>query len=116
LYKIDKQWTKPYEAIVDTGAPISILPFSLWKMIDVEVLGSHVISGIVPKKECSLPVKVGRITCRLVDLKSISQNFKLLTYLSPTDRTPLILGFEGALIKSEISFNYKEKKAYCHFK
>ncbi len=44
-------WTPPRKAIVDTGAHISTLPFSLWKSLDVEVVGESRLRGIIPKKE-----------------------------------------------------------------
>ncbi len=85
--------------IIDTGAPVSVIPHYIHQHIDVEILGDYRISGIIPNPECSLPVKVGQIGIRLLDHKSVSKPLKLLSYFAPTDKVPVIIGFEGLLSK-----------------
>lgn len=54
-------WSRPYEAIIDTGAPVSLIPYSIWTKIKTEIIADYRISGVVPDKKCSLPVKVGNV-------------------------------------------------------
>ncbi len=56
-------WTKPYDAIVDTGAPISVLPAFIWNKLERVELADHEIFGIVGKRECAIAVKVGKVAC-----------------------------------------------------
>jgi len=52
-------------AIVDTGAHISLLPFQIWKDLNVDVIAEHYMSGVVPDKK--IPVDVGYVKARLID-------------------------------------------------
>ena len=56
-----KGWTISEIVIIDTGAPITLLPNRIWKRIQTEIIGETKLRGIIPKKECSLCVKVALI-------------------------------------------------------
>ncbi len=60
-------WSKTRDAIVDTGAPISVIPLDIWTDIENEILTEHEIQGINPRKECALPALIGKATCILLD-------------------------------------------------
>jgi len=57
-FKKSRGWTQPYEAIIDTGAPVSVVPPAIWQEIEREILGEYRIQGIVPKKDSFLPVRI----------------------------------------------------------
>ena len=40
----DGNWTRPYEAIIDTGAPVSLIPLTIWKEIDAKMLTNYKIN------------------------------------------------------------------------
>lgn len=40
-FKKSHGWSQPYEAIIDTGAPVSIIPPAIWHEIEKEVLGEY---------------------------------------------------------------------------
>lgn len=104
-------WSREYEAIIDTGAPVSVLPNYIWHQSEVQLLADYRISGIVPKKECSLPVKVGKTFLRLIDRNSATKQIEMLAYLVPTDKVPIILGFRDLLAEGKVNFCYQKEEA-----
>lgn len=108
-FKTKDGWSESYSAIVDTGAPISVIPFQIWTESEAEIMAEHKIRGVVPKEECTLPVLVGRIMCILVDGESFSEERQLLAYLALTNEIPLILGFKDLLSVFELSFFYPDQ-------
>lgn len=111
-FKTKDGWSVSYSAILDTGAPISVIPFQIWTDSEAELITDHRIRGIIPKEECVLPVLVGRINYVLVDRESISKEKRLLAYLALTNEIPLILGFKDLLSEFEIYSNYFNKEAW----
>lgn len=108
----DNQWTRPYSAIIDTGAPVSLIPVSIWKEIDVKIFTDYRISGIVPNKGSSIPVKVGNATCTIIDRKASTGDLNINAYLTLTDKVPLIIGFDNLLTDLKLVSDYKTKLAY----
>lgn len=111
-FKINGGWTQPYEAIVDTGAPVSIIPPSIWQKCKKEILGDYSISGIVPTDKLFLPVKVSDITCLLLDAKQCTKPLKIKAYLSSDSRVPLVIGFDTVLSQAVLHSDAKNGKAY----
>ncbi|MCK4249000.1 MAG: hypothetical protein KAX15_04400 [Candidatus Omnitrophica bacterium] len=111
-FKTKDGWTRSYEAIVDTGAPVSIIPSAVSEEISKNVLGDYAISGIVPHEEVVLPVKVAEVKCVLLDEKRISRTLKIKAYLSTDHRVPLVLGFENLLSKAILYSDYKGNKSF----
>ena len=66
-FKKETGWSELYEAIMDTGAHTSVIPKYIWEEIYAEEKADHSVQGIVPKKECSLPVKVSTVRGILFD-------------------------------------------------
>ncbi|MGQ9627314.1 MAG: hypothetical protein ACUVV0_10485 [Anaerolineae bacterium] len=89
--------TKSYRAIVDTGAPTSLLPFSIWQPCRALKLRETVISGIVARKECELPVIEAAVACVLSDGQTALPEIVIRAHLAPHDNVPLLIGFGGIL-------------------
>jgi hypothetical protein len=70
-------------AIIDTGAPISVIPQQIWENADVEILGTDEMRGIIPDKRCRAPVKVGRIFCQLLDSRGNVSDVSMAAENSP---------------------------------
>jgi hypothetical protein len=100
-----KGWSQPYEAIVDTGAPVSIIPPAIWQEIEKEVLGEYKIQGIVPKKDSFLPVRIANVFCVLMDKQNITDKLKIKAYLSLEEKAPLVLGFENIFSRAKLYLN-----------
>lgn len=64
---IDGELTDPELAIVDTGAPLSLIPQDIWQGYCYFKVRDNVIRGVVPKPDCELPVIDGVVACVLRD-------------------------------------------------
>ncbi|MFC1713445.1 hypothetical protein ACFL6S_07255 [Candidatus Poribacteria bacterium] len=105
-------WTKPYPAILDTGAHATLIPFRIWSKCPVSITTDHVVRGVVPKEECSLPILIGDISCVLTDREQQSEELMISAYLALTDEIPLVVGFWDLLEKFKIYMDYRSKEAY----
>ena len=108
-------FTDSYSAILDTGAPVSVIPFHIWSMSKIRMIKEYSVSGIVPKEECSFPVTVGEVSCILLDEKQSTNNIKVKSYLAHSDDVPLIIGFKDLLDSFGFYFNFRENIAYIEY-
>ncbi len=111
-FKTKDGWTRSYEAIIDTGAPVSVIPPSISEEVDKNILADYAISGIVPHQEAVLPVKVADVWCAFLDEERISKSLKIKAYLSTDHRVPLVLGFENLLSKAILYSDCKGNKSF----
>jgi hypothetical protein len=65
-------WTEAEYAILDTGAHTSLLPLSLWKELDIQIIANHFVRGLVPKEECKIDIKVGWVKGKITDREGTS--------------------------------------------
>lgn len=93
----DAASTEQEYAIVDTGAPISLLPRSIWQRCAVERKAEGMIRGVVPKPECQMPAPIGAVTCYLLAASGDVVSVPLIAYLAPVDNVALLLGFASLL-------------------
>ena len=108
-------YTDSYSAILDTGAPVSVIPFHIWSMSEVKKIKEYSVSGIVPKQECSFPVTVGEVSCILLDEEESTNSIKVKSYLAHTDEIPLIIGFKDILDNFGLYLNFKKNIAYLEY-
>jgi len=101
-----------HDAIVDTGAFISLIPFSIWKDVEMDRFADHRVGGLIQKPECSIPVIIGKIALRLVDEEHQTEKIDIHAYLALTDEIPLILGFKDLLASFKVCFDYKDHSAW----
>ena len=111
-FRTRDDWTRPYPAILDTGAHVSLIPFRIWSKCTVNFAAEHVVRGVVPKEECSLPILIGDISCALVDRERQSEELKINAYLALTDGVPLVLGFWDLLERFKLYMDYCSKEAH----
>lgn len=105
-------WSQPYEAIIDTGAPVSIIPPAIWQEIEKELLGDYKIQGIVPKKDSYLPVKIANVFCVLMDERNVTDKLKIKAYLSLEEKAPLVLGFENIISQARLYIESENNEGY----
>ena len=111
-FRMQDGWTKPYPAILDTGAHTTLIPFRIWNRCPVSITADHVVRGVVPRKECSMPILIGDISCALVDREQQSDELTISAYLALTDDIPLVIGFWDLLERFQLHMNYSIKEAY----
>ena len=109
-------WTRPMGAIIDTGAPISIIPRSVWEQI------RH---GFYSNREREVPVggqaamgRFGQVTLRFHDVQHperISSPLALKADLLADDSHPIVLGFESFLTDVELHSNFRQQQVYLVF-
>lgn len=112
-FQTARGWSDIYEAIVDTGAHMSLIPRSIWQEALHTKLARHRIRGIVPKADCTLSVVVGKVQCRVVDREGHrTEPLEVHAFLAPTDEVALILGFKDLLMRFAHHFDYRTDTAY----
>ncbi|MFQ6062939.1 MAG: hypothetical protein ACE5J9_07165 [Methanosarcinales archaeon] len=107
------EWSKSYEALIDTGAHISVIPSNIWISTRYEWLATHKMYGIVPREECELPVDIGKLICVLIDREgNFSNAIEIRAYLAPSDEIPLVIGFKDLLEKFKLNISVPEDEYY----
>lgn len=111
----DGRLSESRDAIVDTGAHTSVLPFSLWQQLAVEIDEEGVaFGGINDRPECRIPASLGKARCFLTDeTGQLSPELNIPCFLAKTDRVPLILGFANLLSRFKICFDYEDDEAFA---
>ena len=108
--------TDPYPAIVDTGAPTSIIPRSLWSRTTVRRLKSFPLQGLVARKECAVSVTAGIISAVLQDAHGRQLRRTSRAYLAEHDEVPLILGMQDLLAEAKLFLDLKAQAAWLEFR
>lgn len=111
----EEGYTDSYSAILDTGAPVSVIPYRIWSKLKVNEIKDYAIRGIVPKRECSLPVTIGEISCILLDKEQSTEKIKVKSYLAYSDEVPLIIGFKDLLDSFGIYLDFRKNQAYLEY-
>lgn len=116
-FKINSGWSNGYDAIIDTGGPISIIPYSIWEKANINLLSSEIITlqGISSSKDVGIKGRIGEIKCALVDERHTSPVLTIKAYLLLNDDHPLIIGFEDILTQARLVSDYKNKESYLEF-
>ena len=107
-------WTKEYRAIVDTGNPISIIPFSIWNQAQIRPLIRENVRlyGLGSNEKSALSGHLAEVTCILKDVQKTSPPLKIKAYLLKDDRSPFLIGFEDILTEIKLVSDYKRKYAF----
>lgn len=105
----------PYHAIVDTGAPTSIIPRSLWTQTSVRPLRSFPLQGLVARKECVVPVTAGILSAVLEDRDGCRVRRTFRAYLAQVDEVPLILGMQNLLEDGKLFVDLRAHTAWLEF-
>jgi hypothetical protein len=98
--------------ILDTGAPVSLIPKRMWQDCPILKLKDTTVRGIVDRPECALEVMDGLISTVLTDGKSTSEPLTIRAHLAHTDDIPLLLGFSGLLDRADVHLLVNRSEAY----
>jgi len=101
------------EGIIDTGSYVTVLPFGLSEKIEKEVFGKYKIKGFNAKRECAIPVLVGKTKCVLFDKQgNFSSEIIISSYFAQTDEIPIILGLADLLTRFRIEIDNEKGIAF----
>jgi len=116
-FKTPKGWTEARYTIMDTGAYTSLLPLSLWKKLETEILADYFVRGLVPKTECKIDVKVGWVTAIILDKEgNATPEIKFRAFLALIDNILLIIGFKDLLEKYHLEIDVMANEAFIEAK
>jgi len=102
------------QAIVDTGSPITILPYSIWKDQNVVFL-KHRNKKLFGFGKSRIEGRLTNINIVFADDKSISPVLKIKAYLIKDDSIPLIIGMEDIIDKVNLVIDGKRGKCYIEY-
>ena len=109
-------WTADREAIIDTGSPVSLLPFSLWQGIEAEILSTAVpLRGLAPQRTATVTARLAEITATFRDGENVSPPLVMRAYLVDSDKIPLLIGFEDVLTACLLVSDFPSDIAYLEF-
>jgi len=115
-FRTSEGWLASRDAIVDLGSPVSVLPQDIWKTCAVRDLTDYEVRGVVPREECVLKGRLGKIDCVIHDERNEAPPLSLTAFLAPIVGIPLILGFYELLTMFDLHCSYTDKKAWLETK
>ena len=115
--KSQQNWSIEEKVIIDTGNPISIIPFSIWQNIERKILISSKtkLFGLSSTDETALSGQLAEVTIVFKDEKNISTPLKIKATLLDSDNAPFIIGYEDILTRIKLVSDYKSTCAYLEF-
>ena len=105
-------WLAPRKAVVDTGAPVSLVPRYAWHSASFTPLASVRAAGVVNRPECTIPATLATLTCVLTSGADSSAPLVIHAMLADSDRVPFLLGMSGLLDSFPTAFNIPAGSAY----
>jgi len=114
-FREPRGWSQTHLAIVDTGAPYSVIPAFLWKTLAMEPLFKTPLQGIAPGRRATVDALLARVSGRIRDTKNRTRAFPIYAMLATSDHVPLILGWSGLLDRSKLVVDAPRNKAWLEF-
>ena len=114
-FRRSQGWCEPQLALVDTGAPYSLLPASLWTMLNVNPITEMSLRGIVPGHAAELDTRLASVSAQLLDATHRSPQLSLWALLTDTDQVPLVLGWAGCLDRATLMVKSQRNQAWLEF-
>lgn len=109
-----KTWImQPDDTWIDTGSPLSVLPFSAWAPLKPTVLATNVPLSIAGS---NFYADVGEIYLAVRGGSGIASSpLRIRAFLSPSDDLPILLGMEDFLTRCALHCDHAGKTAYLEF-
>lgn len=113
-FRTQGRWSELFPAIIDTGSPDSIVPYSIWSAVDHRVLLSRPVplTGIGGGARSAT---FGEVTLAVDDSVQASPAILMRGCLLSDDSEPLLLGFQDFLTQAVLHCDYPNRIAYLEF-
>jgi len=99
-------------ALVDTGAPLSLIPKSVWRNIRYEMLAPLMVGGLADKPGRRFAADLALIECAVSDGNSTIGPFRIHALLAKNDNVPSLLGLSGVLEQVDLSVSLRDNTAH----
>jgi len=110
-FKTPTGWSHAFNAIIDIGSPLTVLPKKIWQNIDIlEILSEPVPLGGIGKGV--LMARLARILFVFLDTRKEVVELTIKAYLADDDSVPLLLGIEDLITKTRLICDYPKNKAF----
>lgn len=112
--KSHPNWSPEEKVIIDTGNPISIVPFSMWQNIERKILlrSKTKLYGLTTSDEMAFSGQLAELTIAFKDQENVSKPIKIKAVLLDSDNAPFIIGYEDVLTEAKLVSDYKNDIAY----
>ena len=107
-----RAWTPFLPGIVDTGAPLSLLPRRVWQSADVSHMGRILVGGLNRRQECMFEVTLAVVVLAIRDRFNENQPVEAHALLADTDDVPTLLGMRGVLTELVLHTDIRRGEAY----
>ena len=92
-----------------------MIPADLWERVRTQQFETTRIGGLLSRKECAVPARVGILAMTLFDEQGHTQRLIVRAFLAQTTKVPLILGFQDCLEKSTMHVSFPHDDAWLAF-
>jgi hypothetical protein len=103
--------TAPYEAIVDTGNPITVIPQKIHQQISSQILYPNKVA-LLGIGQGSVLGPLASVVLSFHDPQTTSPPLQAKVYLLDDDSAPLIIGYEDGLTELRLVSDYPQQQAY----
>lgn len=110
-FKTSTGWTEPFEAIVDTGNPITVIPQRIHQQIVSQLLYSKPVD-LLGIGQGSVRGFLSNIVMSFHDQQTTSPPLQAKAYLLNDNSAPLIIGYEDGLTELRFTSDYPQQQAY----
>jgi hypothetical protein len=111
-FRTSDGWSIAYDAIIDTGCPITVIPRSHWEEIEHRVILPEASLGLAGG---TVTGQLGEVTLRFRYNNDVSSPLTIKAHLLDGDERPLILGFEDILTDIRLVSDFAVDTAYLEF-
>ena len=107
--------TSSFVLPLSIGAPLCLIPADLWEQVRTQQFETTRIGGLLARKECAIPARVGILAMTLLDPQGHRQRLTVRAFLAQTTEVPLILGFQDCLEKATVHLSFPRNEAWLDF-
>jgi len=110
-------WSREERVIIDTGNPISIIPYSIWSQVEIRILiqSKTKIFGLGSDEVGGLSGQLAEAILVFKDRDNASPPIKFKAHILDDDSAPFLIGFEDILTIADMFCNYKSNAAWLEF-